>query len=97
MAGASSERLRDDLVRLAERGRGVRDFSLEAARIIGRAVPFDGVCVLTLDPVARVPTGEVVEGGLPEAARTRMAEIEVAGRMSTRSPACCGPRARSPA
>lgn len=79
MAGVSAERIRDDLSRLADRGRGVRDFSLEAARIIRRAVPFDGVCVLTLDPVARVPTGEVVEGGLPDAARTRMAEIEFAG------------------
>jgi DNA-binding CsgD family transcriptional regulator len=78
MAGVSSARLRDDLMRLADRGRGVRDFSLEAARLIGRAVPFDGICMITLDPVARVPTGEVVEGGLPEAVRTRMAEIEVA-------------------
>jgi DNA-binding CsgD family transcriptional regulator len=79
MAGVSAKRVRDDLSRLADRGRGVRDFSLEAARIIRRAVPFDGVCVLTLDPVARVPTGEVVEGGLPDAARTRMADIEFAG------------------
>src|SRR4051812_45176929 len=78
MAGGSAERIRNDLSRLADRGRGVRDFSLEAARIIRRAVPFDGVCVLTLDPVARVPTGEVVEGGLPDGARTRMAEIEFA-------------------
>jgi hypothetical protein len=79
MAGVSAERVRDDLMRLADRGRGVRDFSREAARIIGRAVPFDGACMLTLDPVAGVPTGEVVEGGLSEAVRTRMAEIELAG------------------
>ncbi len=79
MAGVSAERVRDDLVRLADRGRGVSDFSLEAARVIGRAMPFDGVCMLTLDPVTGVPTSEIVEGGLPEAVRTRMAEIEVAG------------------
>jgi hypothetical protein len=50
MAVASSERLRDDLVGLLHRGGGVRDFSLGAARILARAVPFDGVCVVTRDP-----------------------------------------------
>jgi DNA-binding CsgD family transcriptional regulator len=79
MAGVPPERIRDDLDRLADRGRAVRDFSLEAARILRRAVPFDGVCVLTMDPATRVPTGEVVEGGLPEETRTRMAEIEMLG------------------
>ena len=45
--GSSPERLRGDLIRLLHRETGVRDFSLAAARIVGRAVPFDGVCVLT--------------------------------------------------
>ena len=78
MAG-SAERIRDDLDRLADRGHGVRAFSLAAAQMLSRAVPFDGVCVLTLDPATRLPTGEVVEGGLPEHATQRMAEIEVRG------------------
>jgi DNA-binding CsgD family transcriptional regulator len=73
------ERVRDDLTRLADRRRCVHDFSLQAARIIGRAVPFDGVCVLTMDPATRIPTGEVVDGGLPDEARARMAEIEMRG------------------
>ena len=79
MAVASPERLRDDLVRLVHRGAGLRDFSLDAARIVGRAVPFDGVCVLAMDPATLLPTNEVVENGLPEAANARMAEIELGG------------------
>jgi DNA-binding CsgD family transcriptional regulator len=71
--------LRDDIVRLAHRGRNVRDFSLGAARIISRAVPFEGVCVLTMDPDTLLPVGEVVENGLPPQAFARMTEIEQGG------------------
>ncbi len=80
MAGATTEWIRDDLDRLAERGWGVRDYSLEAARIVGGAVPHDGVCMLTMDPDTRLPTGEVVEGGLPSEATRRMAAIELRGQ-----------------
>jgi DNA-binding CsgD family transcriptional regulator len=79
MAVASPEHLRDDLVRLVHRGADVRDFSLGAARILARAVSFDGVCVVTMDPATLLPTGEVVENGLPPAASRRMAEIETRG------------------
>jgi len=79
MAVASPDRLRDELVRLVHRGSDVRAFSLGAARVLARAVPFDGVCMLTLDPATLLPTGEVVENGLPEAATARMAEIETRG------------------
>jgi hypothetical protein len=57
----------------------VRDFSLGAARILARAVPFEGLCVLTMDPATLVPTGEVVENGLPTTEFARMAEIEQRG------------------
>jgi DNA-binding CsgD family transcriptional regulator len=73
------ERLRDDLVRFVHRGADVREFALGAARIVARAVPFEGVCVLTMDPSTVLPTGEVVENGLPPAAVTRMAAIEQRG------------------
>jgi hypothetical protein len=80
MAVASPpERLRSDLSRLVHRGAGVREFSLAAARVLARAVPFDGVCVLTMDPATRLPTGEVVDNGLPAAASARMTEIELGG------------------
>jgi DNA-binding CsgD family transcriptional regulator len=77
MAGASLERTRDDVVRLAHRGLGVRDFSMSAARILRRAVPFDGVCVMTMDPATLLPTGHFIENGLPDETAPRLAEIEL--------------------
>src|SRR3954452_5590875 len=74
-----TSRLRDSVVSLSHRNYDVREFSLGAARILRRGVGFDGVCVLTLDPATLLPTGEVVENGLPPAATARMAEIEVGG------------------
>src|SRR4051812_15671843 len=79
MAVASTERLRNDLVTLVHGGGGVRDFSLGAARIVARAVPFDGVCLVTMDPATLLPTGEVVDNGLPPEATARLTEIELQG------------------
>lgn len=80
MAMVAPHQLRNDLVRLAHRDLGVREFALAASRMIARAVPFDGVCLVTMDPASLLPTSEVVENGLPPAAVARMAEIEVDGR-----------------
>ena len=71
-----AERVRDDLIHLVHRGLGVREFALDAARILRREVPFDGVCVLTLDPATLLPTGEVMENGLPADATPRLTELE---------------------
>jgi DNA-binding CsgD family transcriptional regulator len=79
MGAASPERVRDDLVRLAHRGGEVAEFTRDAARILRRAVSFDGICMLTMDPATLLPTGEVVENGLPAAATARMSQIEVGG------------------
>jgi DNA-binding CsgD family transcriptional regulator len=72
-------RLRDDLVRLAERGSDVDEFARAASRVLRRAVPFDGVCVVTMDPSTLLPTSEFVDSGLPVSTRVRMAEIEGSG------------------
>jgi hypothetical protein len=80
VALSSTERLRDQLTRLVHRGGQVRDFSLAAARILDRAVPFDGFCLVTMDPATMLPTGEVVDNGLPPAATRRMAAIEISGQ-----------------
>ena len=79
MAVASPERVRRELGGLAPRGLGAREFVLQAARILARAVPFDGVCVLTMDPTTHLPTGEIVQNGLPAAATARLTEIELSG------------------
>ena len=75
----SSERVREDLVRLAHRGADVHDFALGAAGILARAVPFEGVCVLTMDPATLMPTGAVLENGPPAAAHPRLRENEFRG------------------
>ncbi len=77
MAVLSPLRLRDDIVRLSHRGLKMGEFSLAAARVLRRAVPYDGVCVVTMDPATLLPTGEVVENGLPPAATERLTEIEL--------------------
>jgi DNA-binding CsgD family transcriptional regulator len=71
--------MREDLVRLAHRGADVREFALGAARILARAVPFEGVCVVTMDPATLVPTDAVVENGPPTATYPRLKEIEFRG------------------
>lgn len=71
------ERARGEIVRLVHRGLGVQDFSLAAAHALRHTVPFDGVCLLTVDPATLLPTGEVVQNGLPGAAMARLMEIEL--------------------
>ncbi len=77
VATAVREQARRDIVKLVHRGLGVHDFSRAVTRILGRAVPFDGTCLLTIDPATLLPTGEVVENGLPAAAMIRLTEIEL--------------------
>jgi len=55
----------------------VRDYALGVARVLRRAVAFDGFCLLTIDPATHLPTSEIVQDGLPPSASPRMAEIEM--------------------
>src|SRR6185312_4790071 len=77
VAASARKRVRGDVVRLVHRHLGVQDFSRAVTRILRCAVPFDGVCLLTVDPATLLPTGEVVEDGLPAAAMIRLTEIEL--------------------
>lgn len=72
--------IRHEIQRLARQGLDARAFSLRAARALRRRLPFDGVCVLTLDPSTLLPTGEIVENGLPPDATRRLTEIELGER-----------------
>ena len=72
----SPEQVRNEIVRLAHRGLGVAEYSLAAARALRRAVPFDGVCVVTMGPATHLVTGDTIENGLPESVLLRYAEIE---------------------
>jgi DNA-binding CsgD family transcriptional regulator len=77
VASLSVERVRGELVRLSHRCLGVRDFTMAAARAVRPVVPFEGVCMVTIDPSTLLPTGEVVENGLPANATARLTEIEI--------------------
>lgn len=77
VATSSGERVRGDIVRLVHRGLGVRDFAEAATQVLRRVIPFEGMCLLTLDPATLLPTGEVVQNGLPDEARVRLSEIEL--------------------
>ncbi|HEX3261094.1 MAG TPA: hypothetical protein VHS35_21440, partial [Pseudonocardia sp.] len=77
MAVAAPERVRRALGGLP--AVDARGFAIQAARVLARAVPFDGFCVLTTDPATRLPTGEIVENGLPAGVLGRLTEIELSG------------------
>ncbi|HEX6021813.1 MAG TPA: helix-turn-helix transcriptional regulator [Solirubrobacter sp.] len=68
--------VREDLVRLAHSGVGVREYALRATRILSRSVDFDGVAVLTTDPATGLETGAFVQNGLPDDATPRLVDIE---------------------
>jgi DNA-binding CsgD family transcriptional regulator len=76
----SPARVREELVRLMHRGADVRGFALGAARILARAVPFEGMFVATMDPATLVPTGVVAENVPPPATHPRLKEIEFGGQ-----------------
>lgn len=74
---ATQQQAREAVAQLVSRGLGPREFAQTAANVLSRFVPYDGVCLLTLDPATVLPTSEYVENGLPPAARVRLLEIEL--------------------
>ncbi len=76
MAVGSPDRVRRELFELVHRGVGAREFSHRASRALARAVPFDGVSVLTMDPATHLATSAFVENGLRDEEADRIAEIE---------------------
>src|SRR5262245_64115959 len=77
MAPAAQDRVRRDVIALGHRGLDAPGFAAGAARALARAVPFDGICVLTFDPATLMPSGVVVEDALPAPATVRLTEIEM--------------------
>jgi hypothetical protein len=77
---AMYERARREVVRAVHRGLDAYDLSRAVTRIVRRVIPFEGTCLLAFDPSTMLPTGEVVENGLPAAAMARLSEIELRER-----------------
>ena len=76
-ATGERQRVRDEVVRLVHRITDVPQLAHEVTRLLRRAVPFDGTCLLTMDPATLLPTGDVVENALPPSAAVRLTEIEI--------------------
>jgi GAF domain-containing protein len=68
VATVARDRARGAVIRLVQRGLDVPELFRAVTHVLRRAVPFDGICLLTIDPATLLPTGEVAENGLPAAA-----------------------------
>lgn len=77
---AKCERARRDIIRVIHRGLDPDNFARAVTGVLGKVIPHDGTCLLTIDPSTMLPTGEVVENGLPAAAMPRLTEIELRER-----------------
>ena len=76
-ATREGQRVRDEVVRLVHRIADVPQLAREVTRVLRRAVPFDGTCLITMDPATLLPTGDVVENALSPTAAVRLMEIEI--------------------
>jgi DNA-binding NarL/FixJ family response regulator len=77
VAAARWARARDDMVRLVHRTTGVPDLALEIRRVLERAVPFEGACLMTLDPANLLPTIGVAKNALNPELLPRYFDIEL--------------------
>ena len=62
------EGVRGDVVRLVHRSAGVPQLARDVTRVLRRAVPFDGTCLLTMDPATLLPTVAATDGSPAAAA-----------------------------
>jgi DNA-binding CsgD family transcriptional regulator len=77
MASVASDAVRGEIVRLAHRGMELPEFASNAARVLRRAVPFDGVAIVACDPATALPVAKWAENTITGAAGMRLAEIEI--------------------
>jgi DNA-binding NarL/FixJ family response regulator len=68
---------RDEIVRLVHRTTGVHRLARDVARVLKRAVPFDGASLATVDPATLLPTGRVFVNGVDLDLLSRLVETEL--------------------
>jgi DNA-binding CsgD family transcriptional regulator len=108
MATPAPDAIRDEIVRLAQVGPDRHEFARDAARVLRRAVPFDGVAAIWFDPVTALPVDRWVDNSPRGSAGSRLAEIELhdadvdefkelaaSGRRAARSPRAFGDELRA--
>ncbi len=74
----AADRVRADLAELAQRGFDPSEFAVRTSSILARALAFDGLCMLTMDPASGIATSAYIENGLSGPEADRIAEIEYA-------------------
>ena len=67
--------IRGEILRLADRDLDRYDFAREATRVLRRAVPFDAVVAVWLDPETGLPVDEWIDNSLAGGAGSRLPEI----------------------
>ena len=68
---------RGDIERLVRREVGLGELAGTVSRTLRKAVPFEGTCLLTLDPATLLPRGSSTDNVLPPPASRRMGELEL--------------------
>jgi DNA-binding CsgD family transcriptional regulator len=61
MTTLAPDAIRGEIVRLAHRGLDLPEFASNAARVLRRAVPFDGAAIVAFDPATALPVARWVE------------------------------------
>ena len=69
--------IRGEIVRLAHVDLDLHAFARDAASVLRRAVPFDGVAVVAFDPATALPVDKWIDNSLTGSAGSRLAEIEL--------------------
>jgi DNA-binding NarL/FixJ family response regulator len=77
MATPAPDVIRGEIVRLAHGGLDLHEFARDAARVLRRAVPFDGVAVVAFDPATALPVDKWIDNSLTGSAGSRLAEIQL--------------------
>jgi DNA-binding CsgD family transcriptional regulator len=71
------EMIHGEIVRLAHAGLDLPEFASNAARVLRRAVPFDGVAIVAFDPATALPVAKWTDNSLTGSAGMRLADIEL--------------------
>src|SRR5918999_6250662 len=77
MSRPTADVIRGYLMRVAQVGLSRHEFAADAARVLRRAVPFDGAAVIWFDPATAVPVDTWLDYGQTGSAGPRLPAIEL--------------------
>jgi DNA-binding CsgD family transcriptional regulator len=77
MATPVPDALRGEFVRLAHAGLGIHEYASAGIRVLRRAVAFDAVAAVWIDPTAALPVDTWIDDSMLDEAGLHLAEIEL--------------------